>query len=177
MPKLSRRETLARGGQAVAAAAVLSTLPTIAHAEDDAKLLSRVEAFWPAHKAAVDCHERWVAEKHKVEALPECPCLLFPKATREDLLRHNDFLKDHGSGALADASGEAWEREARAVKLVFDTPAKTYQGVLAKLKIVEVAYGTGAGDGDADLEGNQDLDAPWLANAIGDFERLAARAS
>jgi len=177
MSKITRRETLARGGQAVAAAAVLSTLPSIAHAEDDAKLLSRVEGFWPAHKAAADCHERWVAEKHRVEALPECPPFVVPVKNREAFERYNAFLKDHGIGALAGASGEAWEREARAVKLVFDTPAKTYQGVLAKLKIVEVAYGTGNADGDADLEANQDLDAPWLESVIGDFERLAARAS
>ena len=39
MSKLSRRETLARGGQAVAAAAVLSTLPSIAHAKEDAEIL------------------------------------------------------------------------------------------------------------------------------------------
>ena len=84
-------------------------------------------------------------------------------------------MKDHGIDALADASNEANERQGRAVKLVFDTPAKTYQGVLAKLKIVEVAYGTGNADGDADLEANQDLDAPWLESVIGDFERLAGR--
>ena len=43
MSKITRRETLARGGQAVAAAAVLSTLPTIAHAKEDAEIL-RAEA-------------------------------------------------------------------------------------------------------------------------------------
>ena len=43
MPKLSRRETLARAGGIVAAAAVLSTLPTIAHANEDAEIL-RAEA-------------------------------------------------------------------------------------------------------------------------------------
>ena len=174
MSKLSRRETLTRGGQVVVAAAVLPVIPTIAlGAGQDAELLCRVEAFWPAHKEAVGCHEKWVAEKHRVEALPECPPFVVPVKNREAFERYNAFLKDHGIGALAGASGEAWEREARAVKLVFDTPAKTYQGVLAKLKIVEEAYGTGSGDGDADLEGNQDLDAPWLENVIADFERLA----
>ena len=39
MSKITRRETLARGGQAVAAAAVLSTLPTISHAKEDAEIL------------------------------------------------------------------------------------------------------------------------------------------
>ena len=177
MSKITRRETLARGGQAVAAAAVLSTLPSIAHAKEDAELLSRVEAFWLAHKEAVDCHERWVAETERIEALPECPAFRYPGATREDLLRHHAFLAEHGIGAFVDASGEAWEREDRAVKLVFGIPAKTYQGVLAKLNIVEEAYGTGGADGDANLESYQDLDAPWLENAIADFERLAGRRS
>ncbi len=39
MSKITRRETLARGGQAVAAAAVLITLPSIAHAKEDAEIL------------------------------------------------------------------------------------------------------------------------------------------
>ncbi len=43
MPKLSRRKALARGGQAVAAAAVLTTLPTIAHAKEDAELFALYE--------------------------------------------------------------------------------------------------------------------------------------
>ncbi len=43
MSKITRRETLARGGQAVAAAAVLVTLPSIADAKEDAEIL-RAEA-------------------------------------------------------------------------------------------------------------------------------------
>ncbi len=43
MSKITRRETLARGGQAVAAAAVLSTLPSIAHAKEDAELFTFFE--------------------------------------------------------------------------------------------------------------------------------------
>ena len=177
MSKITRRQTLARGGQAVAAAAMLPVIPTIAlGAGQDAGLFARVEAFWAAHKEAVGRYEKRVAECTRIEALPECPAFRFPGATREDFLRHYAFLDEHGIGALANASGEAWEREARAVKLVFDIPAKTYQGVLAKLKIVEEAYGTGAGDGDMNLESSQDLDTPWLESVIGDFERLAGRA-
>ena len=52
MPKLSRRETLARGGQVVAAAAVLPFIPAIAHAEvnADAALLARVVQWHRAYE-------------------------------------------------------------------------------------------------------------------------------
>ena len=40
MSKLSRRETLARGGQVVAAAAVLPFIPSIAQAQEDAELFA-----------------------------------------------------------------------------------------------------------------------------------------
>ena len=39
MSKITRRETLTRGGQAVAAAAVLTALPTIAHGKEDVEIL------------------------------------------------------------------------------------------------------------------------------------------
>ena len=39
MSKITRRETLTRGGQAVAAAAVLTALPSIADAKEDAEIL------------------------------------------------------------------------------------------------------------------------------------------
>ncbi len=45
MSKLSRRDALAHGGRAVAAAAVLSTLPSIAHAEDDAGLCALYDEY------------------------------------------------------------------------------------------------------------------------------------
>ena len=45
MSKITRRETLAKGGQAVAAAAVLSTLPTVAHANDAALVRMVKEVF------------------------------------------------------------------------------------------------------------------------------------
>lgn len=43
MSKITRRNALARGGQAVAAAAVLSTLPSIADAKEDAELFALFE--------------------------------------------------------------------------------------------------------------------------------------
>ena len=176
MSRLSRRETLAGGGKAVEDADALPSLSSInpAHAKADAKLLSRVEAFWSAHKEANDSFERWLAEKHRVEALPECPAFVSPAETREAYERYLTFMKDRGIRALSDASHRAQKRQGKAVKVVFGIPAKTYQGVLAKLKIVNVGYGDGESSGDENLEVFQDHDAPWLANAIEDFDRLVA---
>ena len=140
----------------------------------DAKLLSRIEAFWAAHKETVDSLEKWVAEKHRVGALPECPAFVFPAESRKGYEAYQAFLKDHGVQALCSAFKKANKRQGKTVKAVFDTPARTYQGVLAKLKIVEAALGPGDGRGDENLEVFQDYEAPWLANAIGDFERLVA---
>lgn len=171
---ITRREAMKRGGNAVVAAAALSVVPTIAgSAGEDTKLLSRVEVFWAAHKEAVGCFEKWLTEKHRVEALPECPVFRYPEATKEDHERFYAFLADHGVNALANSSHKANKRMGRAVKAVFDTPAKAYHGVLAKLKIVEAALGPGGGMGDEELEAFQDYEAPWLENAIMDFERLA----
>ena len=172
---ISRRDAMKRGGEAVVVAAAISVSPTIAvGASGDAKLLSRIEAFWAAHNEAAVSSEKWIAEKKRVEALPECPPFLFPEATREDHQRYFAFLVEHGVDALADASNKANKRQGKAIKAVFDIPATTYQGVLGKFQIVHVAYGNGTDIGnDVDLECWQDHAAPWLENAIGDFERLA----
>ena len=135
----------------------------------DAELLSRVETFWAAHKEANDSSKKWFAEYDRVNALPE-----FPPYT--DRKAHDAFFEEHTNHALFDISNKANKRQGRIVNAVFDSPAKTFRGVLAKLKIVEVAYGTGKEDGDTDLEVFQSAAVPWLENAIGDFERLAGRA-
>ncbi len=58
MSKLSRRETLARGGQAVAAAAVLPFLPSInpaqADVNTDAALLARVAQWHRAYEKLIE---------------------------------------------------------------------------------------------------------------------------
>ena len=56
MSKLSRRETLAKGGQAMAAAAVLPFIPSIAHAQEgaDAALLARVAQWHRAYEKRME---------------------------------------------------------------------------------------------------------------------------
>ncbi len=94
--RTTRRNVLKGGGKAVAAAA-LPVVPTVAlGASDDAKLLSHVEVFWPAHNEANTAFKKWIAEKHRVEALPECPQLVTPAEIREAYERYVAFFKDHG---------------------------------------------------------------------------------
>jgi len=95
MPKLSRRETLARGGQAVAAAAVLSTLPSIAHAKEDAEILR--------------------AESEVMRLMGEINAGL------------------HSPDG--NVSEEAQKRESALENAVADTPAKSLDGVAAKLRL------------------------------------------
>ena len=146
------------------------------HNQADGELLSRVEAFWAAHKETVGSLEKWVAEKAKVQALPECPAFAVPAENREAYEAYLTFMKDHGVQALSNAFKKANKQQGKTVNAVFDTPARTYPGVLAKLKIVEVAYGNGESDGDDELQTWQD-GGSWLQNATGDFERLVASAS
>ena len=60
MRKITRRNALARGGQVVAAAAVLSTLPSIAHAKEDAELFAcfeKCKRLETEYMAAINRHD------------------------------------------------------------------------------------------------------------------------
>ncbi len=58
---------------------------------------------------------------------------------------------------------------------VFAIQARTYEGAVEKVKIAYLATGDGegTGTGDGDLEAYQDIESPWMANAIADLDRLA----
>jgi hypothetical protein len=60
------------------------------------------------------------------------------------------------------------------VRAVFGHKARI-QGVLAKLRIVEMAYGTGEGSEAPDLEAYQR--GSWLGSTIKDLDRMAGGAS
>jgi hypothetical protein len=74
-------------------------------------------------------------------------------------------------------SSDAWNAAARivgkAARAIFATRAHSAAGIAAKLRIVQLAYGTGNGsdDGDAEIEAYQR--GSWLGSTIKDVERLA----
>lgn len=168
----SRRAILAGVAIAPIAAAVL---PVTAMADVDGELLARVETFWRCHGEAVQAHEKWITEQHRVEALPDCPPLI--AEDRAQHARYWDFLGQRGVWRLADHADELHRQQGAAVNAVFDQPARTIRGALEKLRIAYTAIGDGEGTcsgGDADLESYQDIDRPWMANVVADLERLAA---
>ncbi|MCH8098266.1 MAG: hypothetical protein IID53_14455 [Proteobacteria bacterium] len=126
MPKLSRRETLARGGAAVAAAAVLPFIPAIAHAKEDAEIL-RAEAA---------------------------------------LLRLRDEINAGLHRLDGNVPDEATERGCALENVVAYTPAKSLEGVAAKLRLA--AYWIVA-------EEKDDVEDRCALSALETVERLAGR--
>ena len=119
MSKFTRRETLARGGQAVAAAAVLSTLPTIAHAEDDAELFALYDEYRRLEKdygaAEARASEAAFAVRRAFREPPTLSDLLEAVDTpgspeREVFKAHCDDLMDAVNATKAVAKGR-WDAD------------------------------------------------------------------
>ena len=126
MSKITRRETLAGGGKAVAAAAVLSTLPSIAGAKEDAEIL-RAES---------------------------------------EVMRLIDEINAGLHSPDGNVSDEATEREYALESVVADTPAKSLDGVAAKLRLA--AYWIGE-------ENKDQVEDRCAISALETVERLARR--
>ena len=145
MSKITRRETLARGGQAVAAAAVLSTLPAIAHAKEDAELLDLERRWYLAFARKRKWREAaWQA----VDDLPPgqryapgSPFVLGTPHTKE--LFNLEAQAEHEMRVIEDRMTE--------------TPARTIHGVAAKLRV---------GQGPVMMQA-------FRQSAVADAERLA----
>lgn len=144
-------------------------------ANPDAALISLIGEFHEAHTEAKPASERWVSEKDRVEALPECPPDFNPRDSQEGYERHEAFLTEHGVHALVDHSEECWRRTGALANRISATPAKTFVGVFEKLKIVRLATGDDAGTGDHDESLNAyhpDTGVSWFASVMSDFERI-----
>ena len=126
--KTTRRNVLKGGGKAVAAAAVLTTIPSIAHAKEDAEIL-RAEAA---------------------------------------LMRLMDEINADLHSPDGEVSEEAQNRETALEDIVAYTPAKSLDGVAAKLRLA--AYWIVA-------EEKDDVEDRCTLSALETVERLAARVS
>ncbi len=179
MKNLTRREAV-KTGAAIAAVGATATLglPSVAEAAtQDAELLARVAEFYPAlerHNSAVEASSTRRAE---AEGMPDCPPFAVPAADGQVVNdRWDAFMKAQGVWKLSDKANAAGRALGKAAKRVFAIPARTYEGAVEKVKIAYLATGDGegTGTGDGDLEAYQDIESPWMANAIADLERLAA---
>ena len=172
--KMTRRSVLA-GAPAFAAVVAMP----VQVAAGDELLLTRIAAFHEIYDPSNNAHERWISEKERVEALPNCPPYCTPAEDRGAYNKYSKFFADRGVHALCERSNDLNMQCGKAALAVFATPAQTMLGAIEKLKIAYLAIGDGDGTctGDRDLEAFQDLDAPWMESVMADLERLAGGAA
>ena len=152
-------------------AAKRSATPTTT--PDDTALLKLAATFDVLYQEHDRLRDHWHAAHAAADRDPDHPGL--PLKPGEMVDRDIAVRERRGVHILADAANRMAKRMGTAAQAVFDTPARTPQGILAKLRIIEHAYGTGDGsnDGDGDLEAHQKPGRSWLRSAIDDIERLA----
>ncbi len=169
MSKITRRETLARGGQAVAAAAVLTTLPSIAQAKEDAELFALYE----------ECRR---LETEYIAAINRYEEPYF--AVRRQFPRYLDGVKPEGlAEAMKQAGVPALEKKKDAAERAwgdaldrfFDTRANTPQGMILKITVEwsDRTWRKGRAKGPAH---RIDYHPDAIPSILVDLERLAARA-
>jgi len=178
MKNLTRREAFATGAAAAAvgATATLGLHSVAEAATQDAELLARVAEFYPALEKHNAASKAFRTRRDEADAMPDCPPLIVQTADgRVVNERWHAFMEAQGESRLWDKMDAAGRAMGKAANRVFAIPARTYRGAIEKVKIAYIA--TGDGDGtytsDADLDAYQDLETPWMANAIADLERLA----
>ncbi|MFN4088705.1 MAG: hypothetical protein ACK4QW_06620 [Alphaproteobacteria bacterium] len=148
---------------AALAAVPLDTGELPQYAADDAELLALVAEF---HRLEEVHQEVWTAYKvRRSEMEKSAPPLSDPrdhsdKAMAQDR-KHRDYLDANGCGDLYDRACRAGSAAGMMLREVFKTPARTPAGILAKVELYRLAYGSdpqGAGE-HGEVAGNVDLDA------------------
>ena len=158
--------------------------PTTQRQDQDADLLARVAVFWPLYEDHNDKGEISHACYEKMETMQD-----FPGNPAPDMGTPERKKWDAAFSRCADASDyhpayDLWCKAGKdmgaAANAVFAVKAQTVRGAYEKVKIARLATGSmaesGLGEGDADLSCHQDIDAPWIDNALADLERLAGGA-
>ncbi len=176
MKPVSRRSAMLAATAAVAAAGV--SMPATA---SDAVLLTRIKALDQLYKAADQAAAKLWPEKQRIAALPGCPPWIVDGSLEatETLGEHpgTAFLRKHGWLALHDQAHELMTRTEEQATVVFQTPALTTEGAIAKLHVVYKVYGDRGlefGDGAVYSRlGHLGRTAPWIQSVVADFERLA----
>jgi len=159
MGNISRRAVLAG----------VTISPAAASSPDDSELLAQCKALWPLLEKRQELHDKWWAERARVEV---------PDFTKQRQ-RRRAFIEKHERGNLCQQTWAADEIAGRAAQAIFRTPAQTVHGALEKLRIADFAINEDeySDAGQADLTIYQEGDAMWLQSVIDDLERLAGSAA
>ena len=128
MSKITRRNALARGGQAVAAAAVLSTLPSIAHAKEDAELFILYEEFKRLEKLEIAACKK--ADEAWVRVVRPFPSGAKWKPAVDEALRQA------GVPALQKQSDAAVDASFDVLYRLYDIRANTPAGMILKFTVL-----------------------------------------
>src|SRR5579883_2863941 len=139
----------------------------------DTRLLAAVAEFNDLYRQHQKAATKARAMRDRLERRKDCPALGQPGPHATDA--RMAFLERHGWCAEWDKVQAISRKMGAAANALFAIPAATPAGVLAKLKIVRLAVGTGTDDGDSDLEAYQHRRRrSWFDTTISDFERIVA---
>jgi hypothetical protein len=164
---------VALAGAAVVVAGA-AALPTIASATgSDAALLSLEAEFTAAVRtyleAASKLHGHGEAKSSLIQAaLDADPSLDGDVVRRKRAVLDACEAVDPGHRRY-NTFNESVKACGRILKKIFETPARTFEGARAKLRVARTALA------DDELEAHQEDYGDWLDNVVGDFERLAGR--
>lgn len=166
------RRALLRGAVVTSAAALAA--PAAMAQADDSALLARVAEFDKLYGEHVAASERSHAIREAADNDPACPWHDLTVNDPAGYARWDAFMASRGCWAAYHAASGVLQRCGELARAIFATPAATAPGILAKLRIVELAYGSGPdiADNDVDLHAFQE-DESWLGSVLADLERLA----
>ncbi len=176
---VSRRKLL-RGSAMVAA---ISALPEVALAAGaDAELLAKCAEFWRLLDRSEVAHGKWAKAREVAEADPACPDFFrrkykSRKAHRAALAAWEAFMDAHVPHDLIKGCHVACMAVGTTLRDIFQTPAVTAAGILAKAKILERAKDSDYFESTDSLncyEGEEG-EPSWFASVLADLTSLTGQ--
>ena len=188
MSEISRRTALARGGQAVAAAAVISVVPNLAAeaAEGEAELFKAIASlkglmgeYLKARDAADAAYKKAEADPDKPEGLAELSARLDAEGVKYD---HRQICQEYHQRTMKHRARFGWrepydrfchlgKQGRKAAQQIFALPARTLKGAFAKLQLANWLRKQFEEPDDWADHGE------WELASQHDFERLLGRVS
>lgn len=148
---------------ALAAAPLYADVTGPLVADADADLLAMVAEF---HRLEAAHKELWAASgalRAELEktAPPKSDARDYSDEAKAQDRRHTDYLDAHGWGQAYDRANRAANAAGMALRAIFKTQARTPSGILAKVELYRLAYGSDPqGDNErGEVAGDANLDA------------------